>query len=161
MPYNTRRKSLSLSSLGIHVPVSNAARAANRALALRESSNSSSSTRTSSPTSMASSSEDHPPTRRLKRPHTADTDDSEPAPKRREEGVRFDNTPPPSPRTKRRSVKAEDSEDDAESKPIDMESIRDEIVEAVIVQLQNTGNRPHIVKELAAVLMQQLKIVQQ
>lgn len=161
MPYNTRRKSLSLSSLGIHVPISNAARAANRALALRESSNSSSSTRTSSPTSMASSSEDHPPTRRLKRPHTADTDDSEPAPKRREEGVRFDNTPPPSPRTKRRSVKAEDSEDDAESKPIDMESIRDEIVEAVIVQLQNTGNRPHIVKELAAVLMQQLKIVQQ
>lgn len=161
MPYNTRRKSLSLSSLGIHVPVSNAARAANRALALRESSNSSSSTRTSSPTSMASPSEDHPPTRRLKRPHTADTDDSEPAPKRREEGVRFDNTPPPSPRTKRRSVKAEDSDSDAEPKPIDMESIHDEIVEAVIVQLQNTGNRPHIVKELAAVLMQQLKIVQQ
>jgi hypothetical protein len=162
MPYNTRRKSLSLSSLGIHVPVSNAARAANRALALRESSSSSSSsTRTTSPTSMTSPSEDHPPTRRLKRPHTADTDNSEPAPKRREEGVRFDNTPPPSPRTKRRSVKAEDSEDDAEPKPIDMGSIHDEIVEAVIVQLQNTGNRPHIVKELAAVLMQQLKIVQQ
>lgn len=110
---------------------------------------------------MASPNEDHPPTRRLKRPHTADTDVSEPAPKRREEGVRFDNTPPPSPRTKRRSVKAEDSDDDAEPKPIDMESIHDEIVEAVIVQLQNTGNRPHIVKELAAVLMQQLKIVQQ
>lgn len=46
-------------------------------------------------------------------------------------------------------------------KKIDMEGINDEIVEAVIVQLQNTGNRPHLVKELAAVLMQQLKIVQQ
>jgi len=110
---------------------------------------------------MTSPREDHSPARRLKRPHTADTDDSEPAPKRREEGVRFDDTPPPSPRTKRRSVRAEDSEDDAEPKPIDMASIHDEIVEAVIVQLQNTGNRPHIVKELAAVLMQQLKIVQQ
>lgn len=44
---------------------------------------------------------------------------------------------------------------------VDLEGINDEIVEAVIVQLQNTDNRPHLVKELAAVLMQQLKIVQQ
>lgn len=46
-------------------------------------------------------------------------------------------------------------------KKVDLEGINDEIVEAVIVQLQNTGNRPHLVKELAAILMQQLKIVQQ
>ncbi|RKU44851.1 hypothetical protein DL546_005713 [Coniochaeta pulveracea] len=54
------------------------------------------------------------------------------------------------------------ADDEAEeSKMIDLDSINDEIVEAVIVQLQKTGNRPHLVKELAAVLMQQLKIVQQ
>lgn len=44
---------------------------------------------------------------------------------------------------------------------VDLSSVNDEIVEAVIVQLQNAGNRPHIVKELVPVLMQQLKIVQQ
>jgi hypothetical protein len=54
------------------------------------------------------------------------------------------------------------ADDEAEEpKMIDLDSINDEIVEAVIVQLQKTGNRPHLVKELAAVLMQQLKIVQQ
>jgi hypothetical protein len=54
------------------------------------------------------------------------------------------------------------ADDEAEEpKMIDLDSVNDEIVEAVIVQLQKTGNRPHLVKELAAVLMQQLKIVQQ
>lgn len=43
---------------------------------------------------------------------------------------------------------------------IDLKAIHDEIVEAVIVQLQHTQNRPHIVKDLAAVLMKQLKIVE-
>lgn len=51
--------------------------------------------------------------------------------------------------------------DDYLSAKIDLSKINDEIVEAVVVQLQSTNNRPHIVKELAAVLMQQLKIVQQ
>lgn len=55
----------------------------------------------------------------------------------------------------------DDDADRASGFKIDLNSINDEIVEAVIVQLQNTDNRPHIVKELAAVLMQQLKIVQQ
>jgi len=54
-----------------------------------------------------------------------------------------------------------DADDESPERKIDFDSINDEIVEAVIVQLQNTGNRPHLVKELAAVLMQQLKIVQQ
>lgn len=51
--------------------------------------------------------------------------------------------------------------DAAQPRKVDLEGINDEIVEAVIVQLQNTDNRPHLVKELAAILMQQLKIVQQ
>lgn len=109
--------------------------------------------------------EDLPPTKRLKRAHTADMDDaptSEPLPKKREDSVRFENTPPPSPSAEQRSIEMDDAEEEESvARTIDLEGINDEIVEAVIVQLQNTGNRPHLVKELAAVLMQQLKIVQQ
>jgi hypothetical protein len=36
---------------------------------------------------------------------------------------------------------------------IDTEGINDDIVVAVIHQLEKTGNRPHLVKELAAVLI--------
>ena len=107
--------------------------------------------------------EDAPPTKRLKRAHTADMDDaptSEPLPKKRDDSVRFENTPPPSPEAEQPSIEMDDAEE-ASIPKIDLEGINDEIVEAVIVQLQNTGNRPHLVKELAAVLMQQLKIVQQ
>ena len=50
---------------------------------------------------------------------------------------------------------------DPSSASVDLSTVNDEIVEAVIVQLQNAGNRPHIVKELVPVLMRQLKIVQQ
>ncbi len=44
---------------------------------------------------------------------------------------------------------------------IDMDTVNDDIVEAVIRQLQATGNRPHLIKELSAILMLQLKSVQQ
>lgn len=44
---------------------------------------------------------------------------------------------------------------------IDLESIKDDIVEAVVIQLQSTANRPHLIKELATVLMQSLTAVQQ
>lgn len=43
---------------------------------------------------------------------------------------------------------------------IDTEGISDEIVVGVIEQLENTGNRPHLLKELAAVLGTKLPIVQ-
>jgi hypothetical protein len=36
---------------------------------------------------------------------------------------------------------------------IDIEGINDDIVVGVIEQLEKTGNRPHLVKELAAVLI--------
>lgn len=175
MPYNTRRKSLSLPSLGIHVPVTHAARAAAAAANRASSSPNNSSSvransRANSPASMASpastSRETPPPqSRKLKRAHPDDPEDaaqsSEPLPKRREESkVKFESTPPPSPRSARQSVEMDDV-DTAPSKAIDMDSINDEIVEAVIIQLQKTANRPHLVKELEAVLMHQLKIVQQ
>jgi len=167
MPYNTRRKSLSLPSLGIHVPGSNAARAAaNRALALQNSNLSrNNSDRIPSPDeTMASPRDDAPPTKRLKRAHTADMDDaptSEPLPKKRDDTVKLEDTPPPSPSAHRPSIESDENTRVPVIKKVDLEGINDEIVEAVIVQLQNTGNRPHLVKELAAVLMQQLKIVQQ
>ncbi|KAK3332085.1 hypothetical protein B0T19DRAFT_473051 [Cercophora scortea] len=165
MPYNTRRKSLSLPSLGIHVPLSHAARAANRA------SPNSSSARANSPASMASPSslsrEYAPPTKKLKRSHREDTDDAaliseQPLQKKRDDTIKFDNTPPPSPGSEQPSVEMVDDNDAAAvPRKVDLEGINDEIVEAVIVQLQNSANRPHLVKELAAILMLQLKIVQQ
>jgi hypothetical protein len=43
---------------------------------------------------------------------------------------------------------------------IDTEGINDEIVVGVIEQLEKTGNRPHLLKELAAVLQHSIPIVQ-
>lgn len=152
-PYNTRHKTLSLHSLGIHVP---AARANPRA-----SSNSASPVSMASPATTAKDSQ--PPSKRQKRAYSESSDDTPPRErfsKKRDDAVKLENTPPPSPPAARPSI--EMSEDEAMvPKTIDMEGINDEIVEAVIIQLQNTGNRPHLVKELAAILMLQLKIVQQ
>jgi len=180
MPYNTRRKSLSLPSLGIHIPVTHAARDAARAAANRAAANTASASPTTTSRTMSSttatsmappSREDRHATKRLKRTHS-ESEGSEqelpsaPLAKRRSAAAKFDHTPPPSPPpTDRSSVEmgdADDDDDDPSSiKKVDLEGINDEIVEAVIVQLQDTGNRPHLVKELAAVLMQHLKIVQQ
>jgi hypothetical protein len=113
---------------------------------------------------MASPSKDsQPPTRRLKRAYSESSDEEPPLErlsKRRDDAVKLEHTPPPSPPAARPSVEMSEDEEPA-PRTIDLEGINDEIVEAVIVQLQNTRNRPHLVKELAAVLMQQLKIVQQ
>ncbi|ROW03221.1 hypothetical protein VSDG_01210 [Cytospora chrysosperma] len=173
MPYNTRRKSLSLPSLGIHVPVTLAERDAARAAAnarrhSRSPSNSASPPTSSSMTPPASFSPRTPSSpadsvdaqtshsKKIKRSHPGH---DAPAAKRRQTDA---NTPPLSPpRSRQSSVEMKDADDCAPSSKIDLSSINDEIVEAVIVQLQSTDNRPHIVKELAAVLMQQLRIVQQ
>ncbi|UPK91589.1 hypothetical protein LCI18_002524 [Fusarium solani-melongenae] len=142
MPYNTRRKSLSLPSLGIHVPMTHAARAAAAAAsksASRPSSSSSASAALSPPTSGTEGSESHP-SKRQKRSHADD--------------VAIEQTPPPSPRP-------DSSLDvDVEQSKIDLEAVKDDIVEAVIIQLQSTGNRPHLVKELATVLAQRIASVQ-
>ncbi|CAK7216438.1 hypothetical protein SBRCBS47491_002824 [Sporothrix bragantina] len=65
-------------------------------------------------------------------------------------------TPPQSPK-RQASVEM----DDVEEVEIDMDEVNDDIVEAVIIQLKSTGNRPHLIKELSAILMHQLKSVQQ
>ena len=51
----------------------------------------------------------------------------------------YEHTPPPSPGA------LNDSK-------VDVEGVNDEIVMGVIQQLEKTGNRPHLIKELATVL---------
>jgi hypothetical protein len=140
MPYNTRRKSLSLPSLGIHLPVTHAQRAAARL----------------SPPSVLAALE-NPPAKKIKRSHD-ELPQMSPPPKR--DPVKYEHTPPPSPEANA-DMDADDSEcDDVKPKLIDLEGINDEIVEGVIIQLQKTGNRPHLVKELAAILSPGVKIVE-
>lgn len=147
MPYNTRRKSLSLPSLGIHIPVN------------RSSNNS------SMACSRSSSESSSHPNKKVKRSHndTASSANSVPAfSKPVATPIKYDHTPPPSPGL-HTSIEMDESElsELVEIKKVDLEGINDEIVEAVIVRLQETRNRPHLVKELATILIDQVKIVQQ
>ncbi|KAJ5793896.1 hypothetical protein N7457_000495 [Penicillium paradoxum] len=120
MPYNTRRKSLSLPSLGIQLP--NSSRR--------------------SPSISKVHTDEHP-LKKVKRSHGSSLS---PEPSDSKTIVRgrhglFEITPPPSPM------------DGVMAPKIDTEGINDDIVVAVINQLEKTGNRPHLVKELAAVLI--------
>ncbi|PUU78709.1 hypothetical protein B9Z19DRAFT_41447 [Tuber borchii] len=113
MVYNTRRKSLSLPSLGIHLPQSSR----------------------SSPSSSATKSE--PPQKRVKRDHS-------PLSAGGYDTIRRNNLPPSPPPECR----------------ISHEGINDEIVSGVVDVLERSGNRPHTVKELAAVLAPVLGVVE-
>lgn len=78
-----------------------------------------------------------------------------PPPKRVQ--IKYEHTPPPSP-----EADVDDFEEySGAATEIDLKAIGDDIVEGVVIQLQSTGNRPHLVKELAAILSQSVKIVQQ
>ncbi|KAL5117539.1 hypothetical protein ACEQ8H_004569 [Pleosporales sp. CAS-2024a] len=135
MGYNTRRKSLSLPSLGIHLP--GAARSMAR-----------------SPPSTT----DTPHTaKKVKRTHAHSTS-SAPSPSR-SLALRLDaprpksagrpaDTPPPSPAAESAHTK------------VDTRGIDDDIVVGVIDQLEKTGNRPHLLKELALVLSPTIPIVE-
>ncbi|CAK7202078.1 hypothetical protein SEUCBS139899_004798 [Sporothrix eucalyptigena] len=205
MPYNTRRKSLSLPSLGIHVPVTHAARAAAAAAASATkpastsspgsaSTSSSNNTNTSaaaeqrqltpvsdSATNMApptstniasspkrtssavdASSAQQPSSKRTKRSHgssdSISSSLSTAVSKSSAAKPAAVATPPQSPK---RQASVEMDSSDIEEVEIDMDEVNDDIVEAVIIQLKSTGNRPHLIKELSAILMHQLKSVQQ
>ncbi|KAK1974322.1 hypothetical protein LZ30DRAFT_608298 [Colletotrichum cereale] len=153
MPYNTRRKSLSLPSLGIHVPGSHSSRCP-----AATSSNRSISENLGNRYTVISSTVSHP-NKRQKRSHG----DEGPRPrylshKLADEQVMLDHTPPPSPSPD--NVEMQDATSDVVSPTqINLDGIHDEIVEAVVVQLQTTCNRPHLVRELATVLSQQVPIV--
>ncbi|RMJ25746.1 hypothetical protein PHISP_03392 [Aspergillus sp. HF37] len=136
MPYNTRRKSLSLPSLGIHLP--------------------SASRRSPSISKPPHATDDQmPPSKKVKKSHDSSSLSPEPlsvvspaddakdqlsALRPAARGGTLEHTPPPSPV-------------DGVAPKIDTEGINDDIVVAVIEQLEKTGNRPHLVKELAAVLV--------
>ncbi|KAJ0376419.1 hypothetical protein COL26b_005426 [Colletotrichum chrysophilum] len=152
MPYNTRRKSLSLPSLGIHVPGSHAHRSPATASSNRNISECTPSRITIIPPVTLQSN------KRQKRFHGDETQRRGNSLKRPDEKSMLEHTPPPSPTAE--DVKIGDCGNTISSINIKLEGINDEIVEAVIVQLQATANRPHLVKELATVLSQQLPIVQ-
>jgi len=138
--YNTRRISLSLPSLGVQLP------RAHR-----------------SPANLSASG-DNPPAKRIKRSHTLSgtplsqsfTPPPPPLPRHATSlaerplhsaitaGV---NTPPPSPHSHN-------------GPKLDYEGINDDIVVGVLQQLEKTANRPHLIKELATVLMTSLKVVE-
>ncbi|KAL8899882.1 MAG: hypothetical protein Q9207_005969 [Kuettlingeria erythrocarpa] len=145
MPYNTRRKSLSLPSLGIQLP--NASRAHRPSIAK------------AATAAEAAPSQQQPPAKKVKRAHTADdaspTSASRPRSSTSSSSSKFvsfaserprsngrtayEHTPPPSPGP-------------THDRRIDTEGINDDIVIGVIEQLEKTGNRPHLIKELSTVL---------
>ena len=136
MPYNTRRKSLSLPSLGIHLPTGSRAHRPTW--------------KTTTPAAESSASS-LPPTKKAKRSHDADEPLSPVSSPRSKAGSpAIDHstttraaaayTPPASPKL------------GAPVRKVDTDGINDDIVIAVIEQLEKTGNRPHLIKDLAAIL---------
>ncbi|GKT44106.1 uncharacterized protein ColSpa_04287 [Colletotrichum spaethianum] len=131
MPYNTRRKSLSLPSLGIHVPGSHSSRSPATAT-----SNRAISENLGNRITVTSTSTSHP-NKRQKRSHGEEGPQHRCAShKRPDEQVMFDHTPPPSPTPD--SIGMQDATSDVVStKQINLDGIHDEIVEAVIVHSAN------------------------
>ena len=97
-------------------------------------------------------------TKRLKRSHEEDSSAAKAHPATR---IKYEHTPPPSSPESSPTPDTPGKESRKTMKKNGAEAINDTIVEAVIAQLKATGNRPHLVKELAAVLTQRLTIVQQ
>lgn len=132
MPYNTRRKSLSLPSLGIHLP--NASRSHRSPSASKSSSSGS-----------PILDEQVPPSKKVKRSHDANDDDKSQkiaTGRIRNNRGAYEHTPPPSP-----------GDAIGVAIKIDTEGINDDVVVAAIEQLEKTGNKPHLVRELATVLV--------
>ncbi|KAI1003206.1 hypothetical protein K3495_g5001 [Podosphaera aphanis] len=136
IPYNTRHKLFSSPALGIQLPVTHATRAPRRLLP---------------PCDLRI---ETPPHKKLKRSYQATkkiSTDSKCAPENR------DNTPPRSP-----EAESQNSDDETRLTKIDLDEINDDVVEAVVNQLQQSRNRPHLVKELATILGRQgIKVVEQ
>ncbi|PHH50044.1 hypothetical protein CFIMG_006665RA [Ceratocystis fimbriata CBS 114723] len=155
MPYNTRRKSLSLPSLGIHVPMTLAEKAA-AASRTKSSLSAARLTSTSTPTPSSSSN-------RLRRSALL-AHGEEPHAKRQKKFhkqlSRFDCTPPPSPRVEESTIESGAESDDSLNLPT-LDDVDDEVVRASMKQLHASGNRPHLIKELATCLAQHLAILQQ
>ena len=133
MPYSTRRKSLSLPSLGIQLPKSNRPHRSNSKADFQN----------------QILKDQSPPAKRVKRDH--DSVSPLPSPRRTPsaditaaqplQSRIVAHTPPPSPG------------DVVAYRKIDLDGIKDDVVISVIEQLEKTGNRPHLIKELATILL--------
>ncbi|GAB7350504.1 hypothetical protein MBLNU459_g1098t1 [Dothideomycetes sp. NU459] len=141
MPYNTRRKSLSLSELGIQVPKRGRAPSQSQLPPLA---------------TTTTTTADEPLTKKPKRSHGSITPPSSSMSPPRTTNIHVkaeppsrlaEHTPPPSPGS-------------ATVSKIDTEGISDDVVVGTIKQLEATGNRPHLVKELAAVLCHNIAAVE-
>ena len=136
MGYNTRRKSLSLPSLGIAIPGGpRTARSPPLTTDVQQPAKKQKRSHSGSSTSSLTSPSNTFPLR----------DFTEQRPK--SSGLVAD-TPPPSPGGESGQAK------------VDTQGIDDEIVVGVIEQLEKTGNRPHLLKELATVLSPTIPIVE-
>ena len=125
----TRRKSLSLAELGIIVPKRSRA------------------TQNPSPPSTIVEGEE-PPMKKSKRSHGYDSLPAGLMSPPRTTTIRFKEEKP-----KQAAQLSPPASPVAEgSNKVDVEGINDDIVIGTIQQLERTGNRPHLVKELAAVL---------
>ena len=150
MAYSTRRKSVNLSLLGIQLPGSRPVQRSN-------------------PPSIAHDEAISPPSKKIKRSHS-DASQPEilgiipplqhkfaiPAPKqiavKPSDGV---HTPPPSP-----PASGDETEPPAPPKRVDTEGINDDVVIATIEVLEQTDNRPHLLKELAAAISGHVAVVE-
>lgn len=136
MGYNTRRKSLSLPSLGIAIPGGpRSARSPPSTVDMQQPAKKQKRSHSGSSTSSLASPSNTLPLR----------DFTEQRPK---SSGRVADTPPPSPGGESGQAK------------VDTQGIDDEIVVGVIEQLEKTGNRPHLLKELATVLSPTIPIVE-
>ena len=128
MGYNTRRKSLSLTELGIVLPKRSRAQS-----------------HPSPPSTIAEGDESDRPSKkcRIMSPPEIIYENKKAQLQQPQQKQLAQLSPPPSP-------VREGS--DGKSNKVDVEGIGDDVVVATIQQLEATGNRPHLVKELAAIL---------
>lgn len=151
MPYNTRRKSLSLPSMGIPIPSSRGHRSPQSTTA--------SATQQQPRRNHDEAAIEHtsPPSKRLKRSHPSGST-SPPPPSQRRPSVKFHDERPSLRRASQQTPPPSPGPNDGPK--IDTEGINDDVVVAVIEQLEKTGNRPHMLKELAAILTDTVPVVQ-
>lgn len=136
MPYNTRRKSLSLPSLGIQLPNGSRAHRSNSKVTPPIER-----TTIPPPTKKVKRSHDeHEPLSPVSSPRSTFSPPAEVSSAPRLQRIKVEHTPPPSPG------------DVGVARKVDTNGINDDIVIGVIEQLEKTGNRPHLIKDLATVL---------
>ncbi len=145
MAYSTRRKSVNLSLLGIHVPRPHQQRSPPIAAAVLDDNSF------------------QPPPKKLKRSYSDATAPNEaPASPSKLAVPRTDavHTPPASPPPTTSATAATSESQETRHPKVDTEGINDEVVVATIELLEKCGNRPLMLKELATTISQYVHVVE-